>query len=361
MITKTKLYTLTVLIASIFVISCDDDNPSPVVEQPEEKSKYETGVLIVNEGGFGSGNGSVTWYHDSLDALEQNIFKAPGIQFAGDVAQSLTIHGDSAFLVLNGSNRIEIFRADSVGSLGAITHTDIVSPRYMEVIGGKAYISVWGPYDDNFSLIDSYVLAYDLATGSTKKIDTDEGTENLLYNGEKLFASNYNYGSSSTIAVINPDTDQLIQHIDLNAGPAGMVLDVNNDLWVITTGTFNGQDGRLYRINTNTLQIEQTIELNKNPETDLSITPDGTALIFSANQVIYKMDITSESAPSSPFITLERVTTPYALNVDPNSGYIYVGDALDFASAGRVYVYTGDGEFKTDFETGINPTYFVFR
>ena len=34
----------------------------------------------------------------------------------------------------------------------------------LQVVNGKAYISVWGEYDSNFSLVDSYILVVDIKT-----------------------------------------------------------------------------------------------------------------------------------------------------------------------------------------------------
>jgi hypothetical protein len=49
------------------------------------------------------------------------------------------------------------------------------------------------------------------------------------------------------------------------------------------------------------------------------------------------------------------------LGVDPTSGNIFVGDALNYASAGIVYIYNPDGTFKTKIDAGIDPTQFIFR
>jgi DNA-binding beta-propeller fold protein YncE len=223
---------------------------------------------------------------------------------------------------------------------------------------------VWGAYDANFSLIDSYILVVDATTLSVvDKIDTDEGVENLLYNGSRLFASNYNFGSSNTLAVIDPSNNELIDQIELADGPAGMVLDANNKLWVITEGTYAGNDGKLFRINPTTLAIEDEIDLGVNPgaNADLDITPDKKTLIYSRDNAIYKISISATDAPASPWIEASEVSNLYALDVNPDNGEVYIGDAVDFSSPGKVYVYHADGTFKESFESGINPTQFIFK
>jgi hypothetical protein len=336
-------------LALLMLVSCKDD------EGP--KGKYEHGAFIVNEGGFGSSNGSVTFRTDS--ELEQNILRTAG-NFAGDVAQSITFKNDKGYLVVNGDDKIEVVDANTFQSVTTITSKDIVAPRYVEVINDKAYISVWGPYDSNFSLIDSYVLVYDLNTNSVvRKIDTHEGTENLLYNGNYLFASNYNYGASNTLAVINPSDNTLVKQITLSEGPAGMVIDANKKLWVVTA-TFGS--GKLFRINPTTLEIEATIGITGGgPHTGLAISPDKQNVIYAVGNSIYKLPITSTSPITQPLFTASEVKTFYTFTVDPNNGDIWIGDALNYTSVGKTFIYSSSGALKTSFETGINPTQFVFK
>ena len=171
---KTNFYYAMLLIAGVlFFQSCDSDD--------DGAAEYDEGVLIVNEGGFGAGNGTVTHIDDESGKVTQNIFKASE-GFAGDVLQSLTVKNEKAYLVLNGDNKIEVADESSFRGQGTITAPALDKPRYIEVIGDKAFISVWGPYDENFSLIDSYVLVVDAQTlQAIDTIDTHEGVENLLF------------------------------------------------------------------------------------------------------------------------------------------------------------------------------------
>lgn len=340
----------------VWLQGCDSD------DDDNFKGDYASGVVVANEGGFQKNNATVTHFNPNTHALVQNIFKNAAGLYAGDVLQSITLSGDRGYLVLNESNVIEIVNHNTFESVATFSDPEMVKPRYLEVINGKAYISVWGPYDSNFSLVDSYVLVVDLnSLAVVDKIDTDEGVENLLYDGSRLFASNYNYSSSNTLAVINPANNTLVDQIELAPGPAGMVMDANNKLWVITAGTYNGDDGKLFRVNPSTLDIEDVIELNLNPETDLTITPDKKNLVYSKGNVIYKLSITSTEAPTEPWITASDVQVMYALNINPENGEVYVGDARDYSSPGTVYVYHADGTFKESFEAGISPTQFIFK
>lgn len=348
---KMKMRVVSIVLLAVLAISCNKDDEKP-------KGKYEHGVFVVNEGGFSS-NGSITYFNRNSSEVEQNILKLNANNFAGTFAQSLTFKDDKGYLVLNGDNKIAVVDANTFESLGSISDAAIVAPRYVEIINNKAYISVAGPYDSNFSLVDSYVLVYDLSTNTVvKKINTDEGTENLLYNGNYLFASNYNFGASNTLAVINPVDNTLVKQIALSGGPSGMVIDANGKLWVICKGFTSG---KLFRINPSSLTIEVTIDLANAPQNDLSITPDKLNIIYAVGKSVYRLPITSTSAPTQPLFVASDVTAFYAFNVDPDNGDIWIGDALDYSSPGKAYVYTSSGTAKTNIAIGISVGQFVFK
>lgn len=348
---KTSLFSLLVII--VVLSGCQSKD---VI-----KGKYQSGILIANEGGFGSANGDVTFY--SNGTTQQAIFKAVNGSFAGDVLESISIDGDAGYLVLNGSNKIEVVDDNTFQRSTTWTDAKLINPRYVKVVSGKAYVSVWGSYNSSFALVDSYILVFDTKTGAVvANIDTDEGTENLLYNGQYIFASNYNFGGSNTLNVIDPTTNKSVKTITLYAGPGELVTDVNNKLWVIAQGTYGGNDGKLFKINPSTLAVEQTIELGINPSNpDLVISPDKKSLYYYSGTSIFKIGIDATSAPSSAWVTNADVVSPYSIGCNPRTGDVYLGDALNFSSEGKVYVYGSDAKAKTNFSAGINPGQFIFR
>jgi len=341
---------------ALILMGCDNGETDP-------RNTYENGVVIVNEGGFGSANGSLSFYHSPAGEVSQNIFRNSQGDFAGDVVQSLTIHEGKGYIVVNGDNKIEIVDATTFIGLSTLSNDMLDKPRYVEIIDDKAYISVWGPYEDGgYALIDSYVLVVDLNTKEiVTKIETDEGTEQLLSSAGYLFASNNNFGASKTVAVIDPLNNTLVDQIEVVSGPAGMVTDANGKVWVICTGDFAGDNGALVRISPSTLAVEETIELHVNPDSDLAITPDLSNLVYTVGTKVYKIPISATEAPDAPLFEATAVVTNYAMGIDPETSDIWIGDALNFTAEGKVYVYGADGVFKTSFTAGIGPTQFVYK
>lgn len=343
------------LIALTFVsVSCQDDEKSV--------KEYNEGVFIVNEGTFLGGNGTITYYNEDSEETAQNIFINDEGDFAGDVAQSMIFHGDKAYIVINGDHKIEVADATTFKSIQTITDVEIDKPRYIEIIDNKAYISVWGAYNEFFSLIDSYVLVYDLESDEViETIDTDEGTENLLYNGTRLFASNFDYGASNTVAAIDPTTNSLIDHVEVGAGPAGMTLDANGKLWVICVGAWDAENGQLFRINPATLAVEDEMEITGVPGMDITTTPDKQNIIYTVGTSVFSLPIGSEEESEEPVFDAGEVTSLYSLAVDEATGNIWIGEAPNFTSAGKVYIYSSAGVLNTSFTAGIGPGQFVFK
>ncbi|MBL0742357.1 DUF5074 domain-containing protein [Chryseolinea lacunae] len=348
--TLRRMAILVLLVVSLW--ACKDDEQAP-------KGKFEHGALVINEGAFGGGNGSITYYNTTTGMAEQNIYRNVIGKFAGDVTQSLTIHDDKAYIVLNGDNKIEIADANTFERLGTISDDAIVQPRYLEVVGNYAYLTVQGEYDANYNLVESSVLVIDLSTNKViKKLETDKGVENIVHAGNYLFASNYYYGQSSTVTVIDPATNAFVKYVDVASGPSGMAVDVNGKLWVISQGD---ESSVLTRINPSTFEKETTIDLGLSADTDLAITPDKSSLIYYTSGRVYKIAITATTAPSTPFFTIADLGYEYALGVDPENGDIWVGDAPTFTADGKVFIYGADGKSKTTFTSGIGPTNFVFK
>ena len=184
----------------------------------------------------------------------------------------------------------------------------------------------------------------------------------IYYTMVKLFLpANFNYGSSNTVAAINPSTNTLIDHIEVEAGPAGMVIDANGKLWVVCVGAWNAVNGQLFRINATTLEVEEEIEITGIPGIDITSTTDKQNIIYSVGSSVFSLPIAATEESDEPVFEAEEVTSLYSLTVDQTNGNIWIGDAPSFSSAGKVYIYSSTGVLSTSFNAGIGPTQVVFK
>jgi YVTN family beta-propeller protein len=320
----------------------DDDN--------NNNSIFQGGAFVLNEGQFQQGNGSVSFYNPENETVENNIFENINDFPLGDVVQSMTIFDNKAYIVVNNSSKIEIVNLNTFEYLGTISN--LTSPRYiLPVSATKAYVT------DLFSNTISVINLSSNSISST--IAVNGNTEELALASGKVFVTNR---SEDYVYVINPNTDNIEDSIELAAGPSSIQIDNNGKVWVLCSGKtlfdedFNviGQEaGGLYKINASNLNVETALDFSTNDSPSrLRINAGGNQLYF-LNNGIFAMSTTSSSLPSNVLIP-SNGRSLYALNIAPN-GDIYTADAIDFQQSGLVYRYSSDATLIDEFTTDIAP------
>ena len=170
---------LVTLISSVFFASCsdnDNENETPL-------GSYDNGVLILNQGGFGNGNASVSYLSDDFTTQQNNIFSLvnPTITL-GDTAQDMGFYQNLAFVVLNASNKIEVMNRYTMAHVATIA-TGLNNPRYIAFANGKGFVTNWG---DGGSTSDDYVAVFNLSTYAViTTIPVAEGPERIIENDTK--------------------------------------------------------------------------------------------------------------------------------------------------------------------------------
>ena len=92
-------------VSVLFFASCAKE------EKPTEVplGAYDKGVLILNQGNFGSPNTSISYLSNDQSLFQNNIFELVNpTKVLGDTGQDIGFNGDLAYVVLNVSNKIEI-------------------------------------------------------------------------------------------------------------------------------------------------------------------------------------------------------------------------------------------------------------
>jgi len=84
--------------------SCIKDNPDE--NTTDKVVTSDNGVYILNEGNYLFGNASVSYYDADKSTLQEDIFNGANKRALGDVAQSMTIANNKAYVVVNNSGKI---------------------------------------------------------------------------------------------------------------------------------------------------------------------------------------------------------------------------------------------------------------
>ena len=362
-----KLF-LSALAASLLFVSCSEDDNLPDRYIP--LGAYDSGVLVLNQGGFGHGDASVSYISFGFTAFENDIFSLvnPDI-ILGDTAQDVGLYGTSAYIILNGSNKIEIVNRYTLQSTGTIDE-GLSNPRYMAVYNGRGYVTNWG---DAANPNDDYVAIIDLATNTvTGNISVAEGPERIIENEGKLYvAQTGGYGYGDKISVISTSNNAVTT---VTVGDVPNSIQIKDGfLWVGCAGRpiYSGVEtaGKLVKVNIATNTVATTFAYTEVTKHISNLVLEGSSAYYTVDSGIFKFDLTENSLPATPKFTTTAQGVYGVYSFAIKRGHIYVGDAGDYEHDGHVYIYSLGteveqkplGTLENSFTVGVIPAGFYFN
>lgn len=319
--------------------------------------KPREGVFILHEGRFTYGEASLSYYVPASGQLENEVFiRANGIRL-GDVAQSVSIRGDEAWIAVNNSGAVFVVDIDTFRIKGLVE--GIPSPRYIHFVSDrKAYVT--GFQDSRIAIVDPtlYKVTGHIDTGS------HNSTEQMAAWSNYLFVTCWSY--DNTILVIDTDRDEIIDEITTPIQPRWIAADGTGRIWALTDGGYKAsgygyEAPALLMIDPEKRAIEKRFHfaLGDSPK-GLAVNGAGDRLYF-LNRHLYSMAADADELPSVPVFRNGGATIYYALGVDPVTSEIYIGDAVDYSQRGVIYRLAPDGALTETFRTAIIPNNFCFK
>ena len=351
---KIKLILLLLIIGAATLSACKKDEQEIIRIMPDNR------VFIVNEGPFMSGSGSIDiYYRDSMTVVHDAFKGVNGFEL-GNLVQSLYVHEDRVYIVVNNANRIEVATSGDLISVGSIVGINM--PRYfLGIDDKKGYVSSW----------DNKVYTVDLESLEiTGSINVATGPEKMMLAGDKVWVLNQGGLSyDSTVSVIDWKTDQMVKNIVVGDKPSGIVSDASGMIWVMCSGNgwngFPGDDdteGRLVCIDPDDLNVIKTFvfpDALNHPE-KLVIDNDGQHVYFNYPGGLCKTDILQQTLEIT--FVMSFTSMYYGLGYDPQEGLVYVTDPRDYVQNGQVIIIDPEKEeVVTSFDAGIIPGEFYFN
>ena len=360
------------LLASVLIAACSNSDPGIESEDFNGSGK---GVLILCEGNYQAGNSTLSYYNPEKKTVENGVFLRANEAKMGDTGQSIQIHDGVAYVAMENSGVIwaldtATFRVKGQLITGQTEH--MINPRYIHFLSSeKAYVTdLYAPY---ITIFNPRTMQYvgSIPTGQPDAYGYNS-TEEMVQFGNRVFTNCWSY--SNKILVIDTTKDEVCDSIVLDSWqPKSMALDARGKLWVITDGgyetdedSFSDNIPHLYRIDAQTLTIEQNQTLDTdNANVKLATNPAGN-ILYIINNDVYRMEVTASHVPVRPFIEAEVGTNGlkhflYGIGVNPHNGEIYVADAVDYRQSGVVYRYDESGKLLDKFRVGITPNNFAFK
>lgn len=326
----------------------------------EDFSAAGEGLFITNEGNFQYGNATLSYYDPEKKTVENEIFYRANAMKLGDVAQSMVIHDNVGWIVVNNSHVIFAIDLETFKEKGRITN--LTSPRYMHFLSDeKAYVTqIW---DNRIFIVNPQryeIIGHIECPGMTME---NGSTEQMVQCGKYVYVNCWSY--QNRILKIDTETDCVVDELTVGVQPTSLVLDKNNKIWTITDGGYKNspygyEAPALYCIDTETFTVEREFLFQKgNKVSELQLNKEKDMLYW-LNDDVWAMSVEDTHLPIRPFLD-SRGTIYYGLTVNPQNGDVYIADAIDYQQQGKIYRYTKDGVLIDEFYVGIIPGAFCWK
>ncbi len=349
---------ISLLCLGFVFFSCKKDKPNAVnTSLPKDSSAK---VLIVCEGSLGNGNATLSVYQALKDSLFNDVYKNANGQDLGDVFQSINKINNQYFLCINNSDKIVVLDANNWKQKANI---NILKPRYILDIGNnKAYVG---------SLFNNKIYVLNTQTYTIEKeiIMPYQNTEGMILKNGIAYACCWDTACNKLYA-INVITHSISDSIVLKGNaPQSMVIDKENQLWVMGGNVYKNKNAHLNRIDLSTQKVSQFFLFDKGVEAlkpTLNLKAD-TLYFLEVNyggsaphNGVYRMSVSDKKLPSAAFISCQTNQYFWALGINPNDGHLYIGDPKGFVQKSSVYIYNQQAQLKSQFNVGLGVGSFYF-
>lgn len=352
---KTSSFILAVVVAAFLFMSCEKDDDYNV--------KHYRGAYIVNEGSFGNNNGSVGFFDTDSNKMYNNVFYRANNRPLGDVVQSISVDDNNAYIVVNGSAKLEIVDLES---FEAVTNPLYFNyPRYFLPVGNNEGFLTTGSMEGkiyvinvaSFNVVDSVTVGY--------------GPENMLLLNDKVYVVNSGgWGLDSTISVVDIASRTVTDTIVVGEVPVDLVSDADENIWVqckgyaiydwSTMALLSETDAKIVKINSSTGEVIKSAVIGKAGDyaytaVRMAVNKEGTMIYYLTPDGIFAVGKNDQELPLQPLIQ----GSFYGLEINPATGDIFAFET-NFSGSGLLKIYSSAGVLSETFEAGVAPSSGVF-
>lgn len=335
---------LLVLFLTVGLWSC-----KPEKEETVNTENYK-GIIVVNEGGFLKSNGSVGLYKPGSGEYFDAFAKANGRPL-GDVVQSATLINGKYYIIVNNSNKIEVINQSD---FKAVTSIAINQPRnIVKISTTKAYVS---------QMNSTTISILDLNTNTISgTINVKAATDQIVLMNGKVYAGK---AYADMLYVINTSSDMVTDSIVVGNGVSAVVNAGTDKIAVFCLGVldFNTgsviENGKIAIINKDSNKVERHIALSTASYGGPMAYYNGNLFFSFGDKKLYSVSVATVAAPVDKLTAGGSI---YGLTIDETDGTMYVTDAGDYTSSGKVYIYNSNGALQKQFTAGIVPSRIIFN
>lgn len=345
-----KKLTIAILLLITFISCESDSNREPYL------GSYANGIFVLNEGPFNNGTGTLSYIGVS-NVMTHSIYQKANGEELGNIAQSMYLHDDKAYIVINNSHKIIVANRYTMEKIAVIEGTNINNPRYFVAVGNTGYVSNWG---DSSNATDDFIAVIDLNTNTvTSTISVGEGPEDMLVKNETIYINlQGGYSQNNKLEVLNADSNT-ITSLTIGDVPNSIIKDSNGAIWVLCGGkpswTGSETNGKLIKIENNAVVNTLDFGTGKHPQ---HLTISNNELYYNLDGKVYKIVISANELNTDGIAGFDG----YYYSMKANDNFLYTTNAGDFSSEGTLKVFN----LSTNIEaysktTGIIPGNIIFQ
>jgi YVTN family beta-propeller protein len=327
----------------------DPTGVQPVLPVPSAR-----GLYVLNEGIFGQGNASLSYYDLATLQMTNDLFAAVNGRLLGDVGNQIVSRGKVGYIVVNNSDRIEIIELSTGRSLGAIATGAGTSPRQLAFLNDSLAL-LTNLYDNSVSILDVQSRAV------VQRIPVGNNPEGIALASGKAYVANSGFGVGRTVSVIDVAARQVVRVLAVMDNPAGVAVSPGGCVYVVCGGSYgdfsnplDDTPARIAVIDPDHDVVRDSILLGGHA-TSLAIGGDGFGYVPTSERVV-KIDTRAHRAVGT---FLEG--TFYGVAVDEVTGDVYLTDPGSYTQPGKLLVFSAFGEFRAQYTVGLIPGSMAFN
>lgn len=365
-------YLIIATLIALTASSCREDvyvfpSESSGIDEPRQSGVE--GFYLLNEGNMGSNKASLDYFDETTGTYTRDIYAERNpdvVKELGDVGNDIYIYGSKLYALINCSHKVEVMEAATARRVAKI---DIANCRYAIGDGGYLYVSSYVTPTRNDPKAPRGAV-YRIDTLSLKVIDHVEvgyqPEEMAIVDGKLYVANSGGYRKPNydrTLSVVDLQTFSTIGEIDVAINLHHVRSDRRGLLYVSSRGNNASIPSRLYVVDPKAEKVVDEIDL---PVTNLWLHGD-SAYIYATEQGRKSyaiLNLNTRSIVDNSIIkdgTEAEIKLPVLIAVHPTTREIYIADARNYVTSGRLHCYSPDGIRRWTQTTGEIPAHIVFR
>lgn len=332
---------------TLAILGCTD--PPPPSPTPGDYSK---GWVVLNEGLFQQNNAGLSFYSFSEQQVYPNVFLTENGRGLGDTANDMTAFSldgkDYIIIAVDVSSQLEIVDAHTLKSVAQLPVFDGSlprSPREVIVQGERAYCC---NYDGTVAVVDLRHFAITQTLKAGKNPDGIAAANGKIYvaNSGGLDYPRYD----STITVIDAASLQVDTTISSRINCRAMLVDSEEDLYVVSAGDYAAVPPAILRIHTSKQVVVDTFVV---PIGSWDISDDDWIYYYDTQlNGIYRFNALTETFDDQQIVDCSDHRTVYGIHLTGDG--LLTLDANHYVSASTVRYYGLDGTLRSSFTAGLN-------